>query len=99
MQILNVNIAIDNFTNESLSILRLIQQTIRSQLDEVTCLTIAHRLHTIMDADKVCGLATRNMRYILVSASLCNVTCYVVLLEVVLIEVQTRYNPVRFLCE
>ena len=34
-------------------ICRLIQRTIRTSLQGVTCLTIAHRLHTIMDADKV----------------------------------------------
>jgi hypothetical protein len=37
---------------------RLIQQTIRTQLDGVTCLTIAHRLHTIMDADMVSSVWT-----------------------------------------
>ncbi|KNC82174.1 hypothetical protein SARC_05532 [Sphaeroforma arctica JP610] len=31
----------------------LIQRTIRTYLSDVTCLTIAHRLHTIMDADMV----------------------------------------------
>lgn len=38
---------VDNKTDE------LIQQTIRMKLSQCTVLTIAHRLHTIMDSDKV----------------------------------------------
>lgn len=31
----------------------MIQETIRSRFEECTVLTVAHRLHTIMDSDKV----------------------------------------------
>lgn len=31
----------------------MIQRTIRTQFEECTVLTIAHRLHTIMDSDRV----------------------------------------------
>lgn len=34
----------------------LIQQTIREQFADVTTLTIAHRLNTIIDSDKICIL-------------------------------------------
>lgn len=31
----------------------MIQQTIRTEFADATCLTVAHRLNTIMDSDKV----------------------------------------------
>jgi ABC-type multidrug transport system fused ATPase/permease subunit len=36
---------------------RLIQQTVRTELDGVTVLVIAHRLETVADADQVVELA------------------------------------------
>ncbi len=53
----------------------MIQETIRSKFRDSTVLTIAHRLHTIMDSDRIMVCVTRHLSNFVLAQRKYSATC------------------------